>query len=60
MAMFPGVGLQPIIKDELKVHLDFLPLKDLTVQSYGLQWDNVRYYHDILRPYIGKVSRSLP
>lgn len=48
-----GSGLRPRPTDALKVHLDFLPYKSGTVQTYGIQWDNVRYYDPILRQYIG-------
>ena len=49
----PGSGLRPRPTDALQIHLDLLPHKTGTVQTYGIQLDNVRYFSDALRPYIG-------
>jgi putative transposase len=49
----PGSGLRPRPTDALQIHLDLLPYKTGTVQTYGIQLDNVRYFSDVLRPYIG-------
>jgi putative transposase len=53
----PGSGLRPRPTDALQIHLDLLPYKTGTVQPYGIQWDNVRYYSDALRPYIGSGKK---
>lgn len=38
--------------DELHTRLDFTPIRERTVQQYGVIIDNVVYYDDLLRPYI--------
>ena len=38
--------------DPLKVKIDFLPAEERTVQRTGVQIDHIRYFGDILRPYI--------
>lgn len=38
--------------DPLKVKIDFLPSEERTVQRTGVQIDHLRYFADILRPYV--------
>lgn len=41
--------------------LEFLPFAERTIQHYGVQFENIRYWHDVLRPYVespGKVRQS--
>ena len=39
-----GTGLQAPIKDPMRLRLDFLPFKEVTVQAYGVTWDTITYY----------------
>ncbi|WP_337165332.1 Mu transposase C-terminal domain-containing protein [Vibrio fluvialis] len=47
-----GVGLPARISDEETLKLNFLPFVERTIQAYGIQIDNVHYYHDVLRIWI--------
>ncbi len=47
-----GVGLPEPVTDSLRLRLDFLPFEERTVQRYGIVWDKVTYYGDVLRPWI--------
>ena len=47
-----GTGLPEPITDSLRLRLDFLPFEERTVQRYGIVWDKVTYYGDVLRPWI--------
>lgn len=49
----PGVGLPPRVSDEERLRLDFTPLIERTIQDYGVVIDEVHYYHDVLRRWIG-------
>lgn len=49
----PGVGLPPRIADEERLRLDFTPFVERTIQDYGVVIDEVHYYHDVLRRWIG-------
>ena len=48
----PGSGLPDLVVDEEKLCLDFLPFVERSVQQYGVAVDKVRYWHDVLRPWI--------
>ncbi|MDQ2817795.1 MAG: Mu transposase C-terminal domain-containing protein [Candidatus Eremiobacteraeota bacterium] len=48
----PGPGEPDECLDPEQVRLDFMPYVERTVQRYGIQIDNIKYYHDVLRPYI--------
>lgn len=50
-----GVGLPARVKDEETLRLNFLPYAERTIQSYGVQIDNVHYYHDVLRIWINST-----
>ena len=45
-----------------RIHLDFSPYVERTIQPYGVQIDDICYYSDVLRPYIaasdGKRKRN--
>ncbi|GHA70417.1 transposase [Formosimonas limnophila] len=56
----PGAGLPPKIIDETKLRLDFMPFEERTVQQYGVALDEVHYWHDVLRPWIGATEPSNP
>ncbi|PCC21126.1 urease subunit beta [Halomonas sp. JB37] len=49
----PGLGMPPIPTDPTRLKLDFLPLYSRTVQRYGVQLDEINYYHEVLNPWIG-------
>jgi putative transposase len=51
-ANHPGAGLFPRPTNEERLHIDFMPIEERTIQNYGVAIDNVRYYDDVLRPYI--------
>lgn len=53
----PGTGLFTRPTDEERLYIDFMPFEERTIQTYGVSIDNVRYYSDVLRPYI-KEARS--
>lgn len=48
-----GVGLPARPADRETVVIDFLPIFDRTVQVDGVSIDNLRYYAECLRPWIG-------
>ncbi|WP_234912418.1 Mu transposase C-terminal domain-containing protein, partial [Vibrio anguillarum] len=50
-----GVGLPARVKDEKTLRLNFLPFEERTIQAYGVQIDNVHYYHDVLRIWINST-----
>lgn len=52
----PGVGLPPRIMDEAQLRLDFMPFLKRTVQTYGIQIDEIEYWHDVLRPWINATD----
>jgi putative transposase len=48
----PGCGLFPRPVDEERLYIDFMPIEERTIQNYGVAIDKVRYYSDVLRPFI--------
>lgn len=52
----PGAGVPARITDEERVRLDFTPYVERTVQDYGVVIDDVHYYHDVLRRWIGSTD----
>lgn len=49
----PGIGAPARVLDEERVRLDFMPHVERTIQSYGIVIDDIHYYSDVLRPYVG-------
>lgn len=49
----PGTGLPDRIVDQDRLRLDFMPFEERTVQDYGVVIDEIYYWHDVLRPWIG-------
>lgn len=47
-----GTGLPTPVADPERLHIDFLPYKEVTVQRDGVVWDKVHYFADVLRPWI--------
>lgn len=54
----PGCGLFSRPVDEERLYIDFMPIEERTVQNYGVSIDNVRYYSDVLRPYIKETRKG--
>jgi putative transposase len=50
----PARGLPAPILDPKRLRLDFMPIIQRTVQSYGLALDGIRYYDPVLDPWIGR------
>lgn len=55
-----GTGIPKRFTDETRLRLDFMPYFERTVQQYGVQIDNVEYYHDVLRPFINAIDPADP
>lgn len=53
-----GAGLPPKPNDGFTVQLDFLPAFSRTVQAFGVTIDGLRYYSEILRPWINAKDRD--
>ena len=47
-----GAGLPPIIADKQKLYLDFADIEDRTIERYGMRWDNIEYWDEVLRPFL--------
>lgn len=56
----PGTGLPEKIADEDRVRLDFMPFEERSVQNYGVVIDEIHYYHDVLRRWIGEMDPVNP
>lgn len=56
----PGTGLPEKIVDEDRVRLDFMPFEERSVQNYGVVIDEIHYYHDVLRRWIGEKDADNP
>lgn len=52
----PGVGMPPRPADRTEILLNFLPSFERTIQNDGVSLENLRYYDDCLRPWIGMVD----
>jgi putative transposase len=55
-----GTGIFPMPEDPLRIHLDFMPFFERSVQQYGIQIDNISYYDPVLDPYISAVNTDNP
>jgi putative transposase len=47
-----AIGYPILYDNENQLRLDFMPFVERTVQGYGVEIDHIKYFHDILRPYI--------
>lgn len=56
----PGTGLPEKIADEDRVRLNFMPFEERTIQNYGVAIDEIHYYHDVLRRWIGETDADNP
>jgi putative transposase len=50
-----GIGLPRMVADEKRLRMNLLPFFERTISEYGVVIDNVHYYDDALRPYVGAV-----
>ncbi len=51
-ATTPARGLPALLPDPERLRIDFLPSEEVTVQRYGIQWSNQRYYAPTLNKWI--------
>jgi len=51
-------GLPPIIMDERKLQIDFMPSFYRTVQTTGIQLDKIYYYADSIKHWINAESKN--
>lgn len=56
----PGRGLPARRLDEASLRIHFTPYVERPVLGYGVQIDNVHYYHDVLRPWINAPHPDFP
>jgi len=56
----PGTGLPEIVEDEVKFEIDMMPFTWRTVQDYGIVFDHIRYYADVLSPWINTKDPDDP
>lgn len=54
----PGIGLPDRIVEQDRLRLDFMPFEERTVQDYGVVIDEIYYWHDVLRPWIGAKDNN--
>ncbi|TNC81492.1 MAG: hypothetical protein C9356_09185 [Oleiphilus sp.] len=54
----PPTGLPAVLEDEHRFYLDFLPFARRTVQRYGIELDNISYFHPSIARWIGVKSNS--
>lgn len=53
-------GLPSRRLDDEKVRLDFMPFVERTIQSYGVLIDDIHYFADVLRPWVGAKDLKNP
>lgn len=51
-----GTGQVEVVTDEERLRIDFLPLFEPTVQTYGIKIDHICYHADVLRRWVGSVD----
>jgi putative transposase len=56
----PPMGLPPRVTDEPAFRLTFLPVLQKTVQKHGITIDGLRYWDDVLRPYVRMRDEEAP
>lgn len=55
-----GVGLPPMLMNERRLKLDFMPYVERTIQEYGVVIDHIYYYDEVLRKYIHSKDSLSP
>jgi putative transposase len=53
-----GMGLPSRPVNEERLRIDLMPFEERTIQTYGVQIDEIRYYDDVLRRYVGRKPAS--
>lgn len=48
----PGAGLPRVVADKERLRLSLLPYEKRTIQQYGVNFEGIQYFHDLLRPWI--------
>jgi putative transposase len=56
----PGIGVPERFVDESRLRLELMPYEERTVQRYGIQLDNICYYHDVLKKWIQASDLAHP
>ena len=56
----PGRGLPARRTDEELLRINFTPFIERTIQAYGVVIDDVHYYHDVLRAWMGVMDPVFP
>lgn len=56
----PGHGLPPRLHDESRVLLDFMPFFERTIQNYGVVFEHIEYYSNVLRKWIHAKDADNP
>ena len=51
-----GAGIVEVVTDEERLRIDFLPMFEPTVQSYGIKIDHISYQSDVLRRWVGAMD----
>ncbi|MCX9158056.1 helix-turn-helix domain-containing protein [Niveibacterium sp. 24ML] len=56
----PGRGLPARRLDAEKVRIDFMPFDYRVIHGFGVVWDDIVYFHDVLRPWVHVTNPSDP
>ena len=56
----PGRGLPARRTDEELLRINFTPFVERTIQAYGVVIDDIHYYHDVLRAWMGVMDSEFP
>jgi len=56
----PGIGVPERFVDETRLRLELMPYEERTVQRYGIQLDEISYYHDVLKGWINAPDPAQP
>ncbi|GLI37545.1 DDE-type integrase/transposase/recombinase [Geobacter hydrogenophilus] len=51
-----GIGLPDIVEDQERLKIFLLPTFWRTIQREGIKLDKIKYFHDILRHWVGKTD----
>ena len=56
----PGIGVPERFLDEARLRLELMPYEERTVQRYGIQLDDIGYYHEVLKPWVNSADPTDP
>jgi putative transposase len=59
-SMTPARGIIEVVTDEHALRLDFLPMFEGTIQTYGVKIDHITYSADVLRRWVGATDPKAP